>query len=207
MPKAINGWKACSKCREKKPVSKFSKTKQQGDGLDCWCKACRRRYHEANRKKFLAQQKAYRNSEAGKVTRKREGAKYRASKKGRAANARYDQSEKGQATHLRASTKRRALKAGASSDMSPEDLVLLSMRHPVCNYCGHEFSANGGRYKRTLDHIVPYSQGGQNVLSNLVYACARCNGSKGTKLPEEWVDRWYERVKGGHRHDRQSGGS
>ena len=41
MPKAINGWKICSKCRERKSVSEFYRCDCRVDGYTYWCKACR----------------------------------------------------------------------------------------------------------------------------------------------------------------------
>ena len=230
MPKAVDGWKICSKCREEKLVSEFHKNRRTSDGLQYPCKACEQAYnkgrYEAKREELLIQsaeysateagqatRKHYEQSNGGKVARKRynqsDGGKvvrqrYEQSPGGqevqRTASKRYEQTPGGQEVRQRANRKRRALKAGAISDLASEDYAILDARHPVCNYCGHSFSENGGPFKRVPDHVVPYSRGGQNVLSNLVYACARCNGNKGAKLPEEWVDRWYERVKGGHRH-------
>jgi 5-methylcytosine-specific restriction endonuclease McrA len=38
-----------------------------------------------------------------------------------------------------------------------------------------------------IDHIIPLSRWGTNWPANLVCACARCNLSKGDRLPfEEW---------------------
>src|SRR5688572_5505117 len=45
-----------------------------------------------------------------------------------------------------------------------------------CRYCGH--AAPEARLE--VDHIVPRSWGGKNDHDNLVTACSRCNGGKGT---------------------------
>ena len=34
--------KCCSKCKDVKPISEFGKDKNKKDGLDYWCKVCRR---------------------------------------------------------------------------------------------------------------------------------------------------------------------
>ena len=44
----------------------------------------------------------------------------------------------------------------------------------VCRYCGSKASL-------TIDHVVPLSKGGKWVWENLVTACCRCNGKKGSK--------------------------
>lgn len=37
-----------------------------------------------------------------------------------------------------------------------------------------------------IDHVVPLFRGGEHDESNMVFACARCNGSKSYKLLSEW---------------------
>jgi len=44
----------------------------------------------------------------------------------------------------------------------------------LCNYCGTAPAT-------TADHRIPRSIGGTNDISNLVPACAWCNGKKGAK--------------------------
>ena len=43
-----------------------------------------------------------------------------------------------------------------------------------CRYCGT-------RSALTIDHVVPLSKGGKWVWENLVTACTKCNGKKGSK--------------------------
>lgn len=49
----------------------------------------------------------------------------------------------------------------------------------------------GGRQNRpefaTLDHVIPKAHGGRNTWQNLVCACRRCNSTRGTKPPDEFV--------------------
>lgn len=49
-----------------------------------------------------------------------------------------------------------------------------------CRYCG----TKPQRYNRVIDHIVPVSQGGRNLLENLATSCRRCNHLKGARLLE-----------------------
>lgn len=50
-----------------------------------------------------------------------------------------------------------------------------------CVYCG----AVDGPFH--LDHVFPFSRGGSTTIENLVVACVPCNLSKGSKMPEEWL--------------------
>ncbi len=49
---------------------------------------------------------------------------------------------------------------------------------PHCFYCGAHLPANN-----PIDHVLPWSLVGIDGLSNLVLACARCNGDKSGALP------------------------
>lgn len=46
-----------------------------------------------------------------------------------------------------------------------------------CSYCGCELSTSGKR-ARTIDHVVPISQGGTRAVDNLRLACFACNKLK-----------------------------
>jgi HNH endonuclease len=60
---------------------------------------------------------------------------------------------------------------------------------PHCFYCGTHLAANN-----PIDHVLPWSLVGIDGLSNLVLACARCNGDKSGALPAVMiVDRVLER--------------
>ena len=50
---------------------------------------------------------------------------------------------------------------------------VLARDHYTCAYCGQEATQ--------VDHIIPRVDGGTHDLDNLVAACARCNGLKGSR--------------------------
>ena len=50
-----------------------------------------------------------------------------------------------------------------------------------CLYCGNTFD-----YKDlSRDHVLPLSQGGEDIWTNVVSACKRCNNHKGGRTPEK----------------------
>lgn len=51
----------------------------------------------------------------------------------------------------------------------------------ACQYCGQGFPTD----ELTFDHIVPRARGGRTTWENVVTACARCNLTKGCRLPVE----------------------
>jgi len=63
-------------------------------------------------------------------------------------------------------------------------LKLMSETH--CTYCRCEFGVTDAT-KRTIDHIIPVSRGGDNSPENLCAACQACNRSKNNRTPEEWA--------------------
>jgi hypothetical protein len=56
--------------------------------------------------------------------------------------------------------------------------TLFSRDKHMCAYCGGLFTNN----LLSRDHIVPVSKGGENVWTNVVTACVKCNTHKGAKL-------------------------
>src|SRR5678815_3369509 len=58
--------------------------------------------------------------------------------------------------------------------------VLLRDRF-CCQYCGRKFTHSKDL---TFDHVVPRSQGGRTVWSNIVMACEPCNSRKSNKMPQ-----------------------
>ncbi len=53
----------------------------------------------------------------------------------------------------------------------------------ACVYCRDVF----GPFH--VDHVLPFSRGGETVLGNLATACAPCNLNKSASTPEEWAVR------------------
>lgn len=51
----------------------------------------------------------------------------------------------------------------------------------ICLYCGNSFK----EVQLSRDHVKPMSRGGQDIWTNVVTACKRCNARKGDRLPDE----------------------
>lgn len=50
-----------------------------------------------------------------------------------------------------------------------------------CQYCQKVVTISNA----TIDHVIPKSRGGGHTWENLVIACSKCNGKKGSRLLEE----------------------
>lgn len=51
----------------------------------------------------------------------------------------------------------------------------------ICAYCGNEF----GSKDLSRDHVVPVSQDGPNIWTNVVTSCHACNKYKDNRTPEQ----------------------
>lgn len=59
--------------------------------------------------------------------------------------------------------------------------ALFARDQNLCLYCGKSFS----RQHLTRDHVIPVSQGGQDLWENVVCACTQCNSRKGGRTPTQ----------------------
>jgi 5-methylcytosine-specific restriction endonuclease McrA len=64
--------------------------------------------------------------------------------------------------------------------------TLVQIYGDRCFYCTRKFGGTR-RLKKTLDHLLPLSRGGNNLISNLVLSCASCNQAKGDM---DWTEYW-----------------
>jgi 5-methylcytosine-specific restriction endonuclease McrA len=58
---------------------------------------------------------------------------------------------------------------------------VLSRDNYTCQYCG----TMPHRKHLTVDHVVARSRGGKTTWENVVTACEKCNGRKGSRTPAE----------------------
>jgi len=59
MPRAVDGMKQCTKCKETKPVSEYHKDKYRSDGLHHRCKHCVKQHYAENKEEILETKKQY----------------------------------------------------------------------------------------------------------------------------------------------------
>lgn len=57
-----------------------------------------------------------------------------------------------------------------------------------CQLCGRKLTPN----TMTIDHIIPFADGGSNELDNLQAVCQQCNQLKANIYPEQFFDRITE---------------
>jgi hypothetical protein len=64
-----------------------------------------------------------------------------------------------------------------------------SLRKQVLEESGFICVACRSTERLCVDHIIPKRRGGMGDRANLQVLCARCNTSKGSKLPDQWSGR------------------
>lgn len=195
--------KTCTKCNESKTVDKFYKDSRAKDGLQTWCKECRKAYREIYRtnnpnyarEHYQANKETYNN--AGKEWRDRNPEKSREYQKKWRENNRETSRERVRTyakdhpeTVRRRNVKRRARKAGAfvKGAYIPSYDELVGFYGTNCLFPGCLNSDT------TYDHVVPYALGGDNRLLNIQPMCLQHNASKGDRHSTDyrtfkWMDR------------------
>lgn len=197
-------YKICTKCKEQKLLTEFSKHKHHRDGYQSNCKICikeykdskkseiceyRKKYYEENKTELTQQQKQYQKEykEANKAEIAQYQINYRRINKSQIVEQQkqYQSANRGRINAIGA--KRRAAKIQATP-VWLTDADLLSIEQFYID--AHILEADTGN-KYHVDHIVPL-QGekvcGLHVPWNLQVIPAVENLRKSNKLEEEYYD-------------------
>lgn len=190
--------KVCSRCKQDKPVSDFSKHRGHRDGLNSQCKACNAVCDASYRADHKDQLTAYRAANKYKIA-ERNAAWHTQHKDRQAAwhvvyhakhrqeiNARHAAHQRSNPIQTRAkSHRRRARKLAAGGTHTAADIQRQGeVQKWRCWWCGDDC-----KDRHHVDHLVPLSRGGHNGPGNIVIACPHCNLSKKDRLPDEWNGR------------------
>jgi hypothetical protein len=74
-----------------------------------------------------------------------------------------------------------------SLDLFPPAVQELFLRDgSKCVWCSRQLGLTRG--DATLDHVIPKSRGGLNMIDNYVLACQRCNSKRKSKRAEAWAN-------------------
>lgn len=204
--------KICSDCGIEKSESAFSKHKRNPDGLERYCKECRklRRQKTAKRNAQVAKEWREANPDRARSNRERwiaanrekyeqakrhwakgnqeqcrqASARYRRNNqsKVRERNRRYRELNRDKVRQWKRNRHRQL--QGAIGKFSAEEwLAKCDAAEWRCHYCGRELD----EFTVTQEHLQPISRNGTNFLSNVVPACGPCNSRKHTKTESEFL--------------------
>lgn len=156
--------KRCTRCKEYKDESCYTKESRRGDGLSPACRACKKVYNDYYHKKNRDKQLAYMKK------------RYHENKEYYFAHIKRWRKENPHKV-IEYSQRRRARKLGNGGGYTAAEWEELCDSYGnMCLAC----KAEG--IPLTVDHIIPLSKGGPNDISNLQPLCGSCNTSKGIKI-------------------------
>ena len=200
--------KKCTKCKQEKELTEFSKRKRAKDGLQSQCKQCvaaqKKAYREANKEKIAAQKKAYREANKEEIAAKKK-TYYEANKEKATARmkAYYEANKEKIAAYksrpdvaareeVRAVTRR--AERGDKRSLELYGLPTWEKAVEVREARLAIYKKYFKRKKRHLDHIRPLAEADGDIdelhkrshFTNLVYIPAEANLSKGATPFWEW---------------------
>jgi hypothetical protein len=180
--------KPCIKCgtqdRNKrgdcKPCAKESKRRHYKSNREKVCSDLRK-YYEANKEQALARQRKWRESNREKAAEYHR--KWREDNPDKELKCRRNWQKANPGKVKEISHNRRAKIKGNGGKLS-KDIVqkLLTLQKGKCVCCG---ASLGNDYH--LDHIVPLALGGMNDDFNVQLLTPKCNMSKGSKHPIDYM--------------------
>jgi 5-methylcytosine-specific restriction endonuclease McrA len=190
----------CNVCsREFERTPEFWPRHPKGyEGLHGTCKLCTAKIYAERYKRtrefYLARQKEYRKRLRSPGSRRDEyqndrearvayGREYRA--RNREVFNRKQREYAAANAESVAKTKKasNAKRSGAPGKFTVADIdAKFAAQRGLCFYCSRTITPKTFH----VDHYIPLSRGGTNEPSNIVLACAKCNLSKHTALPEHF---------------------
>lgn len=70
----------------------------------------------------------------------------------------------------------------ASKPKSIQLTALFNAQSGICPYCGDDMTMERGKQKSaTIEHIIPKSKGGPDLLYNFMAVCNECNQERGNQ--------------------------
>lgn len=175
--------KICSKCKEDKEISQFSKQKAAKDGHSCYCKACNRAYTkqwvEDNHDKSLAKRRLYVKKNEEKIRTQRSAYNKANRPYFREMNRKYNLENPER--YLLYDAKKRAKQGSLPFNLVLEDILIPEF----CPVLGVKIERGCGSKRAespSLDRLIPelgYVKGNVAVIS------FRANWVKGNATAEE----------------------
>lgn len=184
--------KTCSRCKEQKTISDFSRSSKQKSGRRPECKVCSYIAEKARRakdpnwasKRAASDRRTKENNRDIVAARKKRWVEKNPDiiaaqqKRWRELNR-----DKIRFNNMVNHAKRRSNGAYNSVTLIP---MLLEKQNFRCAVCKEKLDLSRSR-KVHLDHIVPIKLGGLNDKTNLQLLCQTCNCSKGCKHPLDFM--------------------
>lgn len=196
--------KTCIKCSAPKNIGDFYKNKRNRDGLDTYCKSCRREYMKNYHKEHPEYGREYyekhkddpgfkeksrnkwksiytSNPRFRKQHRKKNAARLRLNPELRSlpsperrASLVQSWRERNRSKTIEYRQRRRSRLSTSGEHFTTEEWLIL------CRHYGNKCLRCGEQKPLSVDHVIPICKGGSNAISNIQPLCRSCNSAKGT---------------------------
>jgi len=173
--------KQCSKCKEIKDISLFSKNSKTKDLLQSRCKKCAKicfdEYSIKNKNILKEKSKKYEIENKEKRLKYYREYHHKNKEKRNAQTKEYFKTNIGIAIMKNNNHNRRIKKLkGNLTNIQLKDFI---SKNSKCYWCKKQIE----KKDIVIDHYVPLSKGGEHTLSNIVCSCKICNSKKYAKDP------------------------
>jgi 5-methylcytosine-specific restriction endonuclease McrA len=172
--------KACSRCKQIKPLNEFGIHRKTLDGHYSQCLICHRLARAEQRirraEKIRLEQKAnYLKNRAKRIAY----ANKRIADNPEMARIYNARSKKKNHLAIAANTRRRNARRKANGIFAISKKEFKRLSQQPCFYCG-------ATERLTVDHVLAVARGGRDSIGNLVSACKSCNSQKRDLTIMEW---------------------
>lgn len=193
--------KKCCHCKKELSLDSFQKNRATKDGLQHRCKACTSRASKACRAKrghlWLEKTDPWKNR--NDANRLRSNASHRACRakhpeKDRVQNRRWRETINPFSVAV-GKARLRAAELDVISTLTVEEWRrVVEEQDFICHVCGERTVLDlKSPLRLSLDHVLPMSRGGQNIMENVLPAHRRCNQSRSDMTLEEF-DIWLNKI-------------
>jgi len=182
----------CTKCGKEQPIIEYYKSESGRRGYACWCKSCyskkaRERY-EKNAEEYKKDKNEYNKqhrkerSEYQRNYRRSDYAKEKISEYNKAYAERHPGRIK--EYKMRYGTYRKRARYFGVEYEHIDRLSIFVRDKNKCQLCGRRIQVINKNKDNAahLDHIIPLSQGGHHIESNVQALCRKCNVKKHNKM-------------------------
>ena len=162
--------RTCVRCELEKPATPeyFSRERARMDGLNSWCKECRREHNQIYKKENREYHLEYMRNH------------YKENKESYAEYSRRYHLKNPEVNRIGAQRRRDRMEQLPHTLTDEEWNDTLEFFNHSCAYCGVSDDSVG------KEHIIPVVKGGGYTQDNIIPACQSCNLSKHVRDMEEW---------------------